>query len=42
MRFDQVSAEYALFGHFYIGLRVMAQDLSQFLSGELPRAHSAV
>ncbi len=38
MRFDQVSAEYALFGHFYIGLRVMAQDLGKLLSGELPSA----
>jgi chlorite dismutase len=36
MRFDQVSAEYALFGHFYIGLRVMAQDLGKLLAGELP------
>jgi chlorite dismutase len=38
MRFDQVIAEYALFGHFSIGLRVMAQDLGKLLSGELPSA----
>lgn len=40
MRFDQVSAEYALFGHFYIGLRVAANDLGKLLSGELPAAPS--
>jgi chlorite dismutase len=36
MRFDQVSAEYALFGHFYIGLRCQAAKLAQWLKGELP------
>jgi hydrogen peroxide-dependent heme synthase len=41
MRFDQVSAEYALFGTFYIGLRVMAADLGKLLSGELPAAEAA-
>ena len=41
MRFDQVSAEYAAFGHFYIGLRVAAADLGKLLSGKLP-AHTAV
>jgi peroxiredoxin len=41
MRFDQVSAEYALFGTFYIGLRVMAADLGKLLSGELPAAQTA-
>jgi chlorite dismutase len=41
MRFDQVSAEYALFGTFYIGLRVMAADLGKLLSGELPAARPA-
>jgi len=36
MRFDQVSAEYAAFGHFYIGLRVASSDLGKLLSGQLP------
>jgi chlorite dismutase len=36
MRFDQVSAVYALFGQFYVGLRVPAEKLSELLSGELP------
>ena len=36
MRFDQARApRIALFGHFYIGLRLMAQDLGKLLSGEL-------
>ena len=36
MRFDQVSAIYALFGHFYVGVRVPAAQLEKLLSGELP------
>jgi peroxiredoxin len=36
MRFDEVSAVYALFGSFYVGLRVRAKDLRQVLAGELP------
>jgi peroxiredoxin len=32
MRFDEVSAVYALFGTFYVGLRVHAADLPSFLS----------
>jgi chlorite dismutase len=36
MRFDEVSAVYAQFGSFYVGLRVHAQDLRQILAGELP------
>lgn len=36
MRFDEVSAVYALFGSFYVGLRVHAKDLLHVLSGELP------
>jgi chlorite dismutase len=36
MRFDQVSAVYALFGAFYIGIRCPAADLHMLLSGELP------
>jgi peroxiredoxin len=38
MRFDEVSAVYALFGQFYLGLRVPAADLSRLLSGDLPAA----
>jgi chlorite dismutase len=36
MRFDEVSAVYALFGHFYVGVRVPAASLAKLLSGELP------
>ncbi len=36
MRFDQVSAEYALFGQFYVGVRVAAAGLEKLLNGELP------
>ena len=36
MRFDEVSAVYALFGHFYIGVRCPAAELGKLLSGELP------
>ena len=35
MRFDEVSAVYALFGTFYIGLRVSAQDVEKLMSGRL-------
>jgi chlorite dismutase len=35
MRFDEVSAVYALFGAFYVGLRVAAADLGRLFSGEL-------
>ncbi len=34
MRFDEVSAVYALFGSFYIGLRVPAAQLPVFVSSE--------
>ena len=37
MRFDEVSAVYALFGQFYVGIRIMAADLAKFLNGELPQ-----
>jgi hydrogen peroxide-dependent heme synthase len=40
MRFDEVSAVYALFGHFYVGMRCAAADLGKLLSGELPKADS--
>ena len=38
MRFDEVSAVYALFGHFYVGVRVSAGQLEKLLSGGLPAA----
>jgi len=37
MRFDQVSAVYALFGQFYVGVRCPAAALEKLLSGELPK-----
>jgi chlorite dismutase len=36
MRFDEVSAVYALFGQFYVGVRVPAEKLGNLLNGELP------
>ena len=36
MRFDHVSAVYALFGQFYIGLRCPAEQIGTLLDGELP------
>ncbi len=35
MRFDEVSAVYALFGSFYVGLRVHAADLPKLLEGDI-------
>jgi len=35
MRFDEASAVYALFGTFYIGLRIATADLGRWLSGTL-------
>ncbi len=37
MRFDHVSAVYALFGQFYVGVRCPASGLEKLLSGELPK-----
>src|SRR5271170_2183278 len=37
MRFDHVSAVYALFGQFYVGVRCPAAALEKLLSGELPK-----
>ena len=37
MRFDEVSAVYALFGQFYVGVRVPAASLEKLLNGELPQ-----
>ncbi|HEY7351708.1 MAG TPA: hydrogen peroxide-dependent heme synthase [Terriglobales bacterium] len=36
MRFDEVSAIYALFGHFYVGVRWPASNLGKLLNGEAP------
>jgi len=36
MRFDQVSAVYALFGSFFVGLRCRASQLHDLLEGNLP------
>jgi peroxiredoxin len=38
MRFDHVSAVYALFGQFYVGLRCPAEQLGTLLEGKLPAA----
>ena len=35
MRFDEVSAVYALFGQFYIGVRLPIEKLSEWLAGKL-------
>ena len=37
MRFDEVSAVYALFGSFYVGLRCPANRLHELLEGKLPQ-----
>ena len=36
MRFDEVSAVYALFGTFYVGVRCRAAGLGDLLNGKLP------
>ena len=36
MRFDHVSAVYALFGQFFVGVRCPAASLEKLLNGELP------
>ena len=38
MRFDEVSAVYALFGQFYIGVRLPVEKLGGWLSGKLSSA----
>jgi chlorite dismutase len=35
MRFDEVSAKYALFGQFYVGLKLPIDNLPNWLSGKL-------
>jgi chlorite dismutase len=42
MRFDHVSAVYALFGQFYVGVRCPAAALEKLLSGELPKQQLAI
>jgi hydrogen peroxide-dependent heme synthase len=37
MRFDHVSAVYALFGQFFVGVRCPASALEKLLSGEMPK-----
>jgi chlorite dismutase len=37
MRFDHVSAVYALFGHFYVGIRCSWCELGNLLSGKTPK-----
>jgi peroxiredoxin len=37
MRFDQVSAVYALFGQFFVGLRVPLEKFGEWGDGKLPR-----
>lgn len=37
MRFDEVSAVYALFGHFYVGIRCSWCELGRLLSGKIPK-----
>jgi chlorite dismutase len=41
MRFDEVSAIYALFGSFYVGVRCPAAELEQLLEGQAPPRPSA-
>jgi chlorite dismutase len=36
MRFDQVSAEYAAFGQFFVGVRVPVAKLGEWMDGKLP------
>jgi hydrogen peroxide-dependent heme synthase len=36
MRFDEVSAVYALFGQFFVGIRVPVAKLAELLDGKLP------
>ena len=36
MRFDAASALYALFGAFYVGIRLQPSELGAWLAGTLP------
>jgi len=42
MRFDQVSAVYALFGTFYVGLRCSWCELGKLLSGQVPKGEKLI
>jgi len=37
MRFDEVSAVYAIFGQFFLGVRLPTKKLGEWLSGTLPK-----
>jgi chlorite dismutase len=37
MRFDEVSAVYAQFGHFYVGVRCSSENMGKLLNGQVPR-----
>ena len=37
MRLDEVSAVYALFGHFYVGIRCSSGELGRLLGGKTPK-----
>ncbi len=41
MRFDEASAIYALFGPFYVGLRVPAAEIGTLLQGRVPAFHQS-
>jgi chlorite dismutase len=41
MRFDEVSAVYALFGTFYVGIRCRAAQLTELLAGHMPQSPRA-
>ena len=38
MRFDEVSAVYALFGTFYLGIRCPGARLGELLGGKVPQS----
>jgi chlorite dismutase len=42
MRFDEVSAVYALFGQFFVGIRLHAVEVGQLLAGRLSVGRSSV
>jgi hydrogen peroxide-dependent heme synthase len=37
MRFDEVSAVYAQFGHFYVGVRCSSENIGKLLNGQVPK-----
>jgi chlorite dismutase len=38
MRFDPASSQFALFGPFYVGIRMQPGDLAAVLEGRAPRS----